>query len=109
MAAVHTAPTYFRNSLLAVREVEGLDPRFVASVLNAQVLADWHQAAHLDARQRAFPQLKVRHLRAAPFPIAHQSEDPSLHDALVAAYGDGPLVDRLVAEAFGMSSSRTGS
>ncbi|MDA1265049.1 MAG: N-6 DNA methylase [Planctomycetota bacterium] len=109
MAALHTAPTYFRNSLLAVREVEGLDARFVASVLNAQVLADWHRAAHLDARQRAFPQLKVRHLRAAPFPIAHQSEDPSLHDALVAAYGNGPLVDRLVAEAFGISLSRTGS
>ena len=108
-AALHTEPTYFRNSLLATREVEGLDPRFIACVLNAQVLADWHRAAHCDARQRAFPQIKVRHLSAAPFPIAHRREDPSLHDALVAAYGDGPLVDRLVAEAFGISSNRRGS
>ena len=77
----------------------------------ADGLAAWHRAAHRDARQRAFPQVKVGHLAAAPFPIAQRREDPSLHDALVAAYGDGPVVDRLVASAFDLSvsSTRTGS
>jgi hypothetical protein len=109
MAALHDQPTWFRNSLLAARPVEGLDPRALVSMLNSSTLGEWHQAAHRDGRQRAFPQVKVRHLSRAPFPIARRDEDPSLHDALVAAYGDGPLVDRLVAEAFGLTPSRTGS
>jgi len=109
IAALHTAPTYFRNSLLAARDVNGLDPRVVAGVLNSGVLAAWHRAAHRDARQRAFPQVKVGHLAVAPFPIAHRREDPTLHDALAAAYGDGPAVERLVGAAFGVTTSRTGS
>jgi hypothetical protein len=109
MAALHTQPTWFRNSLLAARTVEGLDPRALVAMLNSEVLAAWHRAAHRDGRQRAFPQVKVRHMAGAPFPLVHRDEDPSLHDALVAAYGDGPSVDRLVAEAFGVTRSRTGS
>ena len=109
IAALHTEPTYFRNSLLAARTVEGLEPRFVVAVLNSTALASWHRGAHRDARQRTFPQVKVGHLIAAPFPIAHRRENPPLHDALVAAYGDGPAVDRLVSEAFGLTPSQTGS
>lgn len=109
IAALHTEPTYFRNSLLAARDVEGLDPRVVVAVLNSDVLAAWHRGAHRDARQRTFPQVKVGHLAAAPFPLVHRREDPSLHDALAAAYGDGPSVERLVAAAFGVARSRTGS
>ena len=94
---------------VTARAVEGLDARFITAVLNSRTLTDWHRAAHRDARQRAFPQVKVGHLAAAPFPIAHRREDPPLHDALVAAYGDGPVVDQMVAAAFGVTPSRTDS
>ncbi len=81
-AALHTAPTFFRNSLLACVPPPGLDPAFVVGVLNSRVAAAWHRALHRDARQRAFPQVKVAHLRALPFPMAQRSERPRLHDAV---------------------------
>lgn len=81
-AALHTAPTYFRNSLLACTPPPGLDPGFVVGVLNSPVAAAWHRARHRDARQRTFPQVKVAHLRALPFPIAERGQAPALHDAV---------------------------
>jgi hypothetical protein len=82
MAALHTSPTYFRNSLLAAREVAGLDPAFVVAILNGPVAAAWHRARFRDARQRTFPQVKVSHLRTLPFPIADREQAPALHDEL---------------------------
>jgi len=82
LAALHTEPTYFRNSLLATREVPGLDPAFVVGVLNGPVATAWHRARWQDARQRAFPQVKVAHLASQPFPIATRAERPALHDEL---------------------------
>lgn len=82
VAALHEQPTYFRNSLLAAREVPGLDPAFLAAVLNSPVASAWHQLQFRDARQRAFPQVKVGHLRTQPFPIAHRDQAPALHDEL---------------------------
>lgn len=69
IAALHREPAAFRNSLLAGRAVEGLDPALVVAVLNGPVAAAWHRLRHRDARQRAFPQVKVRHLREQPFPL----------------------------------------
>jgi len=82
IAAEHTEPTYFRNSLLAARDVPGLDPAYVVAVLNGPVATAWHRARFADARQRTFPQVKVSHLREQPFPIAHRDQDPRGHDEL---------------------------
>ena len=80
IAALHEPPGYFRNSLLACSHVEGLDAAFIVAVLNGPVAAAWHRALHRDARQRAFPQVKVGHLATQPFPIAQRDDDPRLHD-----------------------------
>ena len=85
LAALHEAPGAFRNSLLACRHVEGLDPAFVVAVLNAPVACAWHRLRFRDARQRAFPQVKVGHLATQPMPIASRDADPGLHDRVVAA------------------------
>lgn len=84
IAALHAQPTYFRNSLLAARAVEGLDPAFLVAVLNGPVAAAWHRARFRDARQRAFPQVKVGHLAELPLPLPHRDRDPRLHDELAA-------------------------
>lgn len=104
VAALHHEPGYFRNSLLGVRAVDGLDPAFVVAVLNSGFAASWHREHHVDARQDTFPQVKVRHLRGLPFPLAQRSEDPRLHDALVSAGNATERIDHLLADAFGLSS-----
>lgn len=82
VASLHLEPTYFRNSLLACTPPESLDPAFCAAVLNGPVAAAWHRIRFADARQRAFPQVKVAHLRSQPFPILDREESPELHDRL---------------------------
>ena len=84
IAALHEPPARFRNSLLAARPVDGLDPAFVVAVLNSPVAAAWYRASFADARQRTFPQVKVGHLDRLPFPIAQRGDDPRLHDELAA-------------------------
>ena len=81
-AALHLEPGYFRNSLLAAREVQGLDPAFVVGVLNGPVATVWHRTRWRDARQRSFPQVKVAHLASQPFPFLERSARPALHDEL---------------------------
>jgi hypothetical protein len=82
IAAVHTDPGYFRNSLLACRGTPDLDPYFLTAILNGPVAAAWHRSRFRDARQRSFPQVKVAHLASQPFPIAHRAEARELHDRL---------------------------
>lgn len=83
IAALHTEPTYFRNSLLAAREVPGLHPAFLVALLNSKVATLWHRSLFPDARQRTFPQVKVRHLQTQPTPIECRDQDPELHDSIV--------------------------
>ena len=83
IAALHEPGAHFRNSLLACRVVPDLDPAFVVAVLNGPVAGAWHRMAFRDARQRAFPQVKVKHLATQPFPIACRSERPEFHDDIV--------------------------
>ena len=54
------------------------------AVLNGPVARAWHRLSFRDARQRAFPQVKVSHLRTQPFPIAERAEAPRLHDEVAA-------------------------
>ena len=105
-AALHTEPGLFRNSLLACTPPPELDPAFVVAVLNSPLLAAWHRARTADARQRAFPQLKIAHLRALPFPIRDRAEAPDAHDRiarLVRASGAGARaeIDALVLALYG--------
>ena len=80
LAALHSEPGYFRNSLLACRAVEELDPAFVVAVLNGPVACGWHRARFRDARQHTFPQVKVAHLASQPFPFVRRDDDARLHD-----------------------------
>ncbi len=84
LAALHTAPTYFRNSLLACLPPPELDPAFVVAVLNSAVAATWHRLRFRDARQRTFPQVKVAHLGTLPFPIVRRDQAPRRHDEIAA-------------------------
>lgn len=107
LAALHREPTYFRNTLLACRPPPALDPAFVVGVLNSSIAAAWHRARFADARQAVFPQVKVRHLRELPFPIAERRRAPALHDeiarrvrALAEGEGDAAPLELLVREAY---------
>ena len=113
IAALHDRPTFFRNSVLACTPPAELDPAFVVAVLNSTVACRWHRARHRDARQRSFPQVKVGHLRALPFPMRSRTEGRALHDAIarrVRELGTEGVpdaravqaIDRLVAEAYGV-------
>ena len=68
LAALHTEPTYFRNTLLACEPPPELSPAFVVALLNSEIVGRHHRARFADARQRTFPQVKVKHLRDLPFP-----------------------------------------
>jgi len=68
IAALHTSPAFFRNSVLACRGLPGVDDALVAAWLNNSLVARYHQATVREAGQRSFPQLKVRHLRELPMP-----------------------------------------
>ncbi len=113
IAALHTRPGYFRNSLLACRPPRDLDPAFCVAVLNAPTARAWHQKSFRDARQRTFPQVKVGHLRTQPFPITARADAPRLHDDVarrVRALGRHPArdaveaIEALVLDAFGLES-----
>jgi hypothetical protein len=114
IAALHGEPTYFRNSLLAARAVDGLAPEFLVALLNAPVARYWHRASFRDARQRTFPQVKVGHLRTQPTPIQRRSDAPELHDEVVARVraleprqvsfdGARRAIDSLILHSFGLS------
>ncbi len=58
----------FRNTLLAGLAVDGLTAPLVVGLLNSALYRAMHVAATRDARQAAFPQVKLKHLRALPRP-----------------------------------------
>ena len=68
VAAQHQPWALFRNSVLACYGAPGHDPDFLLGVLNSDTVARIHRAMFRDARQKAFPQVKVSHLRALPIP-----------------------------------------
>lgn len=68
IAARHVEPTYFRNSLLACYGCPGMSIELLLAILNSDLAAVLHRLRHRDGRQRAFPQVKVGHLRALPLP-----------------------------------------
>ncbi|MDX2054517.1 MAG: TaqI-like C-terminal specificity domain-containing protein [Polyangiaceae bacterium] len=68
IAARHSSGLPFRNSLLAGYEVEGLGVHLTLGLLNSALYRALHLAFQRDARQAAFPQVKLMHLRSLPMP-----------------------------------------
>jgi hypothetical protein len=67
IAAAHDG-TPFRNSLLAGFELPEFPFELTLGLLNSTLYRALHLAARRDARQGAFPQVKIAHLRALPAP-----------------------------------------
>jgi len=68
IAARHTAPAYFRNSVLACQGLPGLSDWVTVGILNSRLIGYWYQRTVLDSAQRAFPQVKIGALRELPAP-----------------------------------------
>jgi hypothetical protein len=58
----------FRNTLLAGFDHDEISPELAVALLNSSLYRALHLALRRDARQAAFPQVKVSHLRALPRP-----------------------------------------
>jgi hypothetical protein len=104
MAALHSEPTYFRNSVLACYGIPGVRDELLVAWLNSSAVARFHQASVREAGQRTFPQLKIRHLRHLPMPRFDAWSDELVETACAVAR-DGRLdlvvrLDRLVSESF---------
>lgn len=67
IAAAHDG-TPFRNSLLAGFELPEYPYALTLGLLNSALYRALHLAGRRDARQGAFPQVKVNHLRSLPAP-----------------------------------------
>ena len=72
IAAAHDG-TPFRNSLLACFELPELPFQLTLGLLNSTLFRALHLASRRDARQGAFPQVKVSHLRSLPAPAAGEA------------------------------------
>ncbi len=68
IAALHDDRQRFRNSVLACLGIMGVADALVVAWLNSTVAAWYHRTTTREAGQRAFPQVKVRHLRNLPLP-----------------------------------------
>jgi SAM-dependent methyltransferase len=95
IAALHTQPAYFRNSVLACRGLDGVDHALVVAWLNNSLTARYHRATVREAGQRSFPQLKVRHLRELPLPDLAAAPPELLELARAVAHGALDDTERL--------------
>ncbi len=68
IAARHTEPTYFRNSILACRGLEPIPDCVLVGFLNSTLFAYLHRSRFADSGQKAFPQVKIKHLHLLPMP-----------------------------------------
>jgi hypothetical protein len=105
IAARHEPAALFRNSVLACFCVPGHDPDFLLGVFNSDAVARLHRAQFRDARQRAFPQVKISHLRALPVlsreigPMYDRIANAS-RAATAGEAGAGARVNELVEQAY---------
>lgn len=70
IAALHTGLP-FRNSLLGGFAGAGFSAALLVALLNSTLYRALHLATQRDARQAAFPQVKLAHLRGLPAPPPH--------------------------------------
>ena len=66
VAGVHWPRAHFRNSVLACSGLADHEHEFVTAVLNSRAVAVLYRLINPDARQRAFPQIKVGGLARLP-------------------------------------------
>jgi len=110
IAALHTSPTYFRNSVLACNGIDGVLAEAIVAWLNSTAVGIFHVAKVREANQKAFPQVKVRHLQDLPMPEwtpDFMDEARTLYP--LAATGNSAAqdkLDRAVSRAFGLSDSQ---
>ncbi len=119
IAALHDGRA-FRNTLLAGFAHDDLSAELLVGLLNSTLYRALHIAANRDARQRVFPQVKIRHLRSLPAPphharlrerIAELTRALSLGVGLPGALGPAPRdalraeLDLRVFELFGVTPS----
>ena len=107
IAARHIEPGYFRNSLLACYAVEGLSDEYLLALLNSKAVRFFHQQTFRDGRQKAFPQVKVSHLRAIPVPRPDRRTLREIEKLVRRAEEAGPSlvegdIDRLVYALYGL-------
>lgn len=102
IAARHSRPTYFRNSVLACAGLAGLPHTVMVGLLNSALFAWLLRTMAADARQRTFPQVKVGHLRQLPAPPAPCRPslmgqlDKAVRAAEAAAATEEKVADRLL-------------
>ncbi len=108
IAALHGGMP-FRNSLLAGFAVSGLSAPLLVALLNSSLYRALHLAMQRDARQAAFPQVKLSHLRALPLPPSDAERFSALealtHEATAQGGLSRPLrkaLDQQVFELFGV-------
>jgi len=109
IAASHDG-TPFRNSLLAGFELPEFPFVLTLGLLNSTLYRALHLAGRRDARQGAFPQVKISHLRSlpAPPPAADPSRIAQLSSRACVAGLDAELrqaLDSAVFEAFGIGDT----
>ncbi len=77
---------YFRNTLLALYPpTDGTDVRYLVGLLNSWLIRYVYCQTVRESRQKAFPQVKVRSLRALPIRTIDRADpaDRSRHDQIV--------------------------
>lgn len=107
IAALH-AGLPFRNSLLAGFAHPDYSPELMVALLNSALYRALHLSRQRDARQAAFPQVKIAHLRALPAPprglpsyALLENVTRRFRDEGVSLEGRREL-DRIVFELFGL-------
>jgi hypothetical protein len=114
IAALHRDGLPFRNTLLAGFEVEGFEPELVVALLNSTLYRALHIGFRRDARQAAFPQVKIAHLRALPRPPHDPARRAHLAELTLRATAgrfDAEMrqeLDDAVFELFGVQASARG-
>jgi SAM-dependent methyltransferase len=109
IAAAHDG-TPFRNSLLAGFELPEFPCELTLGLLNSTLYRALHLAGRRDARQGAFPQVKIAHLRALPALLASSARERIAGLSARATRGglDAELrhaLDAAVYEAFGLGEA----
>lgn len=102
----------FRNSLIGAFETEWASADLLLGLLNSALFRALHVARQRDARQAAFPQVKVAHLRRLPFPPPDGALRRAVEELSRAASRAGSLdaalraeLDRAVFELFSIPTS----
>jgi hypothetical protein len=70
----------FRNSLLGAFSTEAVDADLLVGLLNSALYRALHLSRQRDARQAAFPQVKVGHLRRLPMPPSRPTDRKAIRE-----------------------------